>query len=61
MNTAFSLLISAGIIAFGVWVVGDSAIAANSFFASTLMGSLAVVVGGICLFYAVHDAMHSHR
>ena len=61
MNTPFSLLISAGIIAFGVWVVCDSAIAANSFFVSTLMGLLAVVVGGISLFYAVHEAMHSHH
>jgi hypothetical protein len=44
MDMVFSFLISAGIIAFGVWVVAGT-IAAGWPLAWTLMGLLAVIVG----------------
>jgi hypothetical protein len=53
MDTPLSLLISAGIIAFGVWVV-VSTIAAG--WAWTLMGLLAVTVGLLSLYGSVRDA-----
>jgi hypothetical protein len=43
MDTVLSLLISAGIIAFGIWVVA-STIAADSPLAWTLCGLLPVIV-----------------
>ena len=52
MDTTFSFLISAGIIAFGVWIVAG-AITAGSPLAWTLMGLLPVVVGLISLYQAV--------
>ena len=52
MDTTFSFLISAGIIAFGVWIVAGT-IAAGSPLTWTLMGSLPVVVGFISLYQAV--------
>jgi hypothetical protein len=55
MDTVFSFLISAGIIAFGVWVV-VSTIAAG--WAWTLMGLLAVIVGLLSLYGSVRDASH---
>ena len=42
MDTAFSFLISAGIIVFGVWVVAGTITAGWPW---TLMGLLAVIVG----------------
>ena len=54
MNTMLSWLISAAIIAFGMWVVAAS-IAAGSPLAWTLMGLLPVLVGGISLYQAVRD------
>ncbi len=48
MDAAFSFLISAGIIAFGIWIVAGT-IAAGSPLAWTLMGLLTVIVGSISL------------
>jgi hypothetical protein len=55
MDTVFSLLISVGITAFGVWVVAGT-IAAGSPLAWTFMGLLAVIVGLISLYGSVRDA-----
>ena len=52
MDTTISFLISAGIIAFGVWIVAGT-IAAGSPLTWTLMGLLPVVVGLISLYQAV--------
>ena len=52
MDRALSLLISVGIIAFGVWIVAG-AIAAGSPLAWKLMGLLPVVVGLISLYETV--------
>ena len=52
MDTTFSFLISAGIIAFGVWIVAGT-ITAGSPLTWTLMGLLPVVVGLISLYQAV--------
>ena len=49
MDTVLSLLISVGIIAFGVWIVAG-ALAAGSPLAWTLMGLLTVIVGLISLY-----------
>jgi hypothetical protein len=53
MDTVLSLLISAGIIAFGAWVV-VSTMAAG--WAWPLMGLLAVLVGLLSLYGSVRDA-----
>jgi hypothetical protein len=50
-----SFLISAGIIAFGVWVVAGTIIAGWPL-AWTLMGLLAVIVGLLSLYGSVRDA-----
>ena len=55
MDTVLSLLISAGIIAFGVWIVAGT-LAAGSPLAWTLMGLLAVTIGLISLYGSVRDA-----
>ena len=55
MNTVLSLLISAGIIAFGVWIVAGT-LAAGSPLAWTLMGLLTVIVGLISLYGSVREA-----
>jgi hypothetical protein len=52
MDTTLSFLISAGIIAFGVWIVAGT-IAAGSPLTWTFMGLLPVVVGLISLYQAV--------
>ncbi len=52
MDTVLSLLISAGIIAFGVWVVAGT-IAAGWPLVWTLMGLLPVIVGLISLYGSV--------
>jgi hypothetical protein len=54
MNDAFSFLISLGIIAFGIWIVGG-AIAAGSPLA-WLVGLLTVIVGSISLYQATRDS-----
>ncbi len=54
MDAAFSFLISAGIIAFGIWIVAGT-IAAGSPLAWTLMGLLTVIVGSISLYQAIGD------
>jgi hypothetical protein len=55
MDTVLSLLISVGIIAFGVWIVGCT-LAAGSPLAWTLMGLLTVIVGLISLYGSVREA-----
>ena len=55
MDTVLSLLISVGIIAFGVWIVAG-ALAAGSPLAWTLMGLLTVIVGSISLYGSVQEA-----
>ena len=54
MNDAFSFLISLGIIAFGIWIIGG-AIAAGSPLA-WLVGLLTVIVGSISLYQATRDS-----
>ena len=49
MDTVLSLLISVGIIAFGVWIVAGT-LAAGSPLAWTLMGLLTIIVGLIGLY-----------
>jgi hypothetical protein len=53
MDTVLSLLISAGIIAFGVWVVAGTITAGWPW---TLMGLLAVIVGLLSLYESVQEA-----
>jgi hypothetical protein len=55
MDTVLSLLISVGIIAFGVWIVAGT-LAAGSPLAWTLMGLLTVIVGLISLYGSVREA-----
>jgi hypothetical protein len=55
MDTVLSLLISVGIIAFGVWIVAG-ALAAGSPLAWPFMGLLTVIVGLISLYGAVREA-----
>ena len=55
MDTVLSLLISVGIIAFGVWIVAGT-LAAGSPLAWTLMGLLTVMVGLISLYGSVREA-----
>jgi hypothetical protein len=52
MNTALSFLISAGIAAFGVWIIA----CILGSVAWTLLGILPVVVGSISLFQAIGEA-----
>ena len=52
MDTVLSILISAGIIAFGVWVVAGT----TAGWPWTLMGLLAVMVGLLSLYGSVRDA-----
>ena len=54
MDAAFSFLISAGIIAFGICIVAGT-IAAGSPLGWTLMGLLTVIVGSISLYDATRD------
>jgi hypothetical protein len=55
MDTVLSLLISVGIIAFGVWIVVGT-LAAGSPLAWTLMGLLTVIDGLISLYGSVREA-----
>jgi hypothetical protein len=54
MNDAFSLSISVGIIAFGLWIAA-SAIGAGSSLAWMLIGLLPVIVGAISLYLAIRE------
>ena len=54
MDAAFSFLISAGIIAFGICIVAGT-IAAGSPLAWTLMGLLTVIVGSISHYQTTAD------
>jgi hypothetical protein len=55
MDLVFSFLISAGIIAFGVWVVAGTIAAGWPW---TLMGLLAVTVGVLSLYESVRTPRH---
>jgi hypothetical protein len=58
MDTVLSLLISVGIIAFGVWIVTGT-LAAGSPLAWTLMGLLTVIVGLISFYGSVREAKNA--
>jgi xanthosine utilization system XapX-like protein len=55
MDRALSLLISAGIAAFGVWITGYT-LASGSPPGWTLMGILSIMVGSISLYQAIGEA-----
>ena len=55
MDMVLSFLISAGIIAFGVWVVVGT-ITAGWSLAWTIMGLLTILVGVLSLYGSVRDA-----
>jgi len=55
MDRALSLLISAGIAAFGVWVIGYT-MASGSPLGWTLMGILSIIPGSISLYEAIAEA-----
>ena len=55
MNAVLSFLISAGIIAFGLWII-ISAIKAGWPLGFTLMGILPVVIGSISFYGAICEA-----
>jgi hypothetical protein len=55
MDRALSLLISAGIAAFGVWI-GSYTMASGSPLGWTLMGILSIIVGSISLYQAIGEA-----
>jgi hypothetical protein len=55
MDRALSLLISAGIAAFGVWIVGYT-MASGLPLGWTLMGILSIILGSISLYQAVGEA-----
>ena len=60
MNDAFSLSISVGIIAFGLWIIA-SAIGAGSSLAWMLIGLLPVIVGTISLYLAIREVKVAQR
>jgi hypothetical protein len=60
MDTALSYLISAGIIAFGVWIVAGT-VTAGSPMAWTLTGLLPMVVGSVSLYQVVSDVKTAER
>jgi hypothetical protein len=55
MDRALSLLISAGIAAFGVWIIGYT-MASGSPLGWTLMGILSLMLGSISLYQAIGEA-----
>jgi hypothetical protein len=55
MDRALSLLISAGIAAFGIWIVGYTT-ASGSHLGWTLMGILSMILGSISLYQAIIEA-----
>jgi hypothetical protein len=60
MNDAFSLSISVGIIAFGLWIAA-SAIGAASSLAWMLIGLLPVIVGTFSLYLAIREVRVAQR
>ena len=60
MDTVLSFLISAGIIAFGIWIVAGT-IAAGAPLTWIFMGLLPVLVGSVSLYEAARDAKTGHR
>jgi hypothetical protein len=60
MNDAFSLSISVGIIAFGLWIAAG-AIGAGSSLAWMLIGLLPVIVGTISLYLAIREVKVAQR
>ena len=60
MDTALSYLISAGIIAFGVWIVAGT-VTAGSPMAWTLIGLVPMVVGSVSLYQVVSDVKTAER
>ncbi len=60
MNDAFSLSISVGIIAFGVWIAAGT-IGAGSPLAWMLMGLLPVIIGTISLCLAIREVKIAQR
>jgi hypothetical protein len=55
MDRALSLLISAGIAAFGVWIIGHT-MASGSPLGWTLMGILPIILGSISLYQEMGEA-----
>jgi hypothetical protein len=55
MDRALSFLISAGIAAYGVWIIA-STMASGSQLGWTLMGGLPIMVGSISLYQAIGEA-----
>jgi hypothetical protein len=55
MDRALSLLISAGIVALGVWIIGYT-MASGSPLGWTLMGILCMILGSISLYEAIDEA-----
>ena len=60
MNDAFSISISVGIIAFGIWIAAGT-IGAGSPLAWMLIGLLPVIVGTISLYLAIRDFKVAQR
>ena len=60
MNDAFSLSISVGIIAFGIWIAAGT-IGAGSPLAWMLMGLLPVIIGTISLCLAIREVKIAQR
>jgi hypothetical protein len=60
MNAILSVLISAGIIAFGLWTITCS-IEAGSPIGFTLMGVLPVVVGLLSLYDSICEIRHERN
>jgi len=58
MDTVLSFLISAGIVAFGVWVVAGTI--AVGWPLASLMGLLAVIVGLLSLFGSAREVKTPH-
>ena len=54
MNAAFSLSISVGILALGIWIVAGT-IAAGSPLGWMFLGLLTVIVGSISLYEAIRE------
>jgi hypothetical protein len=55
MDRALSFLISAGIAAFGVWIIGYTT-ASGSPLGWTLMGILSIILGATSLYQAIGEA-----
>jgi hypothetical protein len=55
MDRALSLLISAGIAAFGVWIIGYT-VSSGSPSGWLLIGSLCIILGSISLYQAIGEA-----